>query len=81
MYVKGHITSKVATSIMVDIGATYNFIFEGEAKKLGLKLEKDSSHMKAINFKAFTTTRVVKQVIMKLGSWKGRAKLCGYLNG
>ena len=60
MYVKGHISGKMSSSIMVDIGATYNFIFECEAKKLGLKLEKDSSHMKAINSKAFTTAGVVK---------------------
>ena len=72
MYVKGQIASKVATSMMVDIGATHNFIFEGEAKKLSLKLEKDSGHMKAVNSKAFTTTSVVKQVMVKLGSWQGR---------
>ena len=55
-----HIVGKVATSIIVNMGATHNFIFEGEAKKLGLKLEKDSSSMKVINSKAFTTAKVVK---------------------
>ena len=72
MYVKGNIAGKVASSIMVNIGATHNFIFEGEAKMLGLKLEKDLGHMKAINSKAFTTTRVVKQVMIKLGLWQGK---------
>ena len=69
---KGYIVSKVATSIMVDTSITYNFIFEGEAKKLGLKLEKDSGHMKAVNSKAFTTTGVPKQVMVKFSLWQGR---------
>ena len=57
---------------MVDMGATHSFISKGEAKKLGLKLEKDLSHMKAINLKAFTIAGVVEQVTVKLGSWQGR---------
>ena len=66
---KRHLVGKVATSIMVDTSATHNFIFKGEARKLGLKLEKDLGCMKVINSKAFTTTRVAKQVMVKLGSW------------
>ena len=54
---------------MVDTGATHNFISKGKAKKLSLKLEKDLGHMKAVNSKAFTTVGVVKQVMVKLGSW------------
>ena len=42
MYVDGHISSKVATSIMMDTGTAHNFISTGEAKNLNLKLEKDS---------------------------------------
>ena len=72
MYMKGHITSKGPTSIMVDTGATCNFISEGEAKKLGSKLEKDLGRIKAINFKAFTTTGMEKQVTVKLGLWYGK---------
>ena len=72
MYLKGHIVSKMATNIMVDIVSTHNFITKGEAKKLGLKLEKDSSHIKTINSKAFTTVGVAKQVMVELGSWQGR---------
>ena len=63
---KGHIASKLASSIMMDTGATHNFIFEGEAKKLGLKLKNDLGHMKAVNFKAFTTIGVAKQVMGSL---------------
>ena len=70
MYVEGHITGKVTISIMMDTSATHNFIFEGEAKELSLKLEKDLSHMKVVNSKAFTTAGVAKQVIVKLGSWQ-----------
>ena len=73
MYMKGHISGKVTTSIIMDTGATHNFIFEGEAKKLGLKLEKDLGRMKVVNFKAFTTVGVAKQVMVKLGLWQGRA--------
>ena len=72
MYIKGHIAGRIATSIMVNMGATHNFISEGEAKKLSLKLEKDSGRMKAINSKAFTTAGVAKQVLVKPSSWQGR---------
>ena len=41
---------------------------------MGLKLEIDSSYMKAFNSKAFTTARVVKQVMVKLNSWQGKAE-------
>ena len=54
---------------MVDMSAIHNFISKREAKKLGLKLKKDSGCMKVINSKAFTTVGVVKQVSIKLGSW------------
>ena len=73
MYVKKHIVEKVATTIMVDTSATHNLISEGEAKKLGLKLEKDLSHMKIVNSKSFTTIRMVKQVTIKFGSLQRRA--------
>ena len=65
MYVKGQVVGKTATSILVVKGATHNFDFEGEVKKFGLKLEKDSDCMKAINSKAFTTIGVVKQVLIR----------------
>ncbi|KAJ7979043.1 Gag-asp_proteas domain-containing protein [Quillaja saponaria] len=52
MFVKGHLGRKPATSVMLDTGATHNFVSETEAKKLGLKLEKDSDRMKAVNSKS-----------------------------
>ena len=69
MYVKGHIIGKLGISMMMIMGATHNFILEGEARNLSLKLEKNLSHMKVVNFKAFTTMGVVKQVLVKLGTW------------
>ena len=68
MYVKGQVVGKTTTSIIVDIGATHNFISKGEFKKLGLKLEKDSSCMKVVNSKAFTIRKMAKQVSVKLRS-------------
>ena len=67
MYMKGHVVGKAATSVMVDTGATHNFISEGEVSKLSLKLEKDSGCMKVVNSKALTTAGVAKQVTVKLG--------------
>ena len=70
---KGHIGGKIATSIMVDTGATHTFISEGKAKKLVLKSEKDLGRMKVVNSKAFNIVGVAKQVMVKLGLWQGRA--------
>ena len=44
MYVDVSINGK-PTRAMVDTGATHNFISDREAKRLGLKLVKDSSRM------------------------------------
>ena len=49
MYVKRHVVRKMFISIMVDTGATHNFIFEGKVKKFSLKLKKDSWCMKVVN--------------------------------
>ncbi|KAJ7943087.1 Retrotransposon protein, putative, Ty3-gypsy subclass [Quillaja saponaria] len=55
-----------------DTGATHNFVSEAEAKKLGLKLEKDSGRMKAVNSKSLPTAGQAKQVSVKLRTWEGR---------
>ncbi|KAJ7957579.1 Transposon Ty3-G Gag-Pol polyprotein [Quillaja saponaria] len=72
MFVKGHLGGKPATSVMLDTGATHNFVSEAEAKKLGLKLEKDSGRMKAVNSKSLPTAGQAKQVSVKLGTWEGQ---------
>ncbi|KAJ7957699.1 Retrovirus-related Pol polyprotein from transposon gypsy [Quillaja saponaria] len=55
-----------------DYPATHNFVSEAEAKKLGLKLEKDSGWMKVVNSKSLPTAGQAKQVSVKLGTWEGR---------
>ncbi|KAJ7971608.1 Gag-asp_proteas domain-containing protein [Quillaja saponaria] len=72
MFVKGHLGGKPAMSVMLDTGATHNFVSEAEAKKLGLKLEMDSGRMKAVNSKSSPTARQAKQVSVKLMTWEGR---------
>ncbi|KAJ7949948.1 Retrotransposon protein, putative, Ty3-gypsy subclass [Quillaja saponaria] len=69
MFVKGHLGGKPATSVMLDTGATHNFVSEAEAKKLGLKLEKDSGQMKAVNSKSLPTAGQAKQVSGTIWHW------------
>lgn len=64
-----------ATRAMVDTGATHNFVARPEAQRLGLKLEKDSSRMKAVNSEAQPIHGVAKSVPVKLGEWEGRTNL------
>ncbi|KAL6320271.1 hypothetical protein AAG906_005352 [Vitis piasezkii] len=60
---------------MVDNGATHNFVVTREATKLGLKLEKDTSRIKAINSKAQKIQGVAKNVPVQVGGWKGMCSL------
>ena len=69
MFVDAAINGKPAKSVMIDTGATHNFISELEAKRLGLKLEKDAGRMKAVNSKALATTGVAKGVKVKIDTW------------
>lgn len=52
---------------MVDYKVTNNFITEREAKKLGLKLEKDVGKLKAFNSQAKENVGLAKQVKVRLG--------------
>ncbi|XP_062118644.1 uncharacterized protein LOC133832296 [Humulus lupulus] len=60
MFVNSTINNKSAKSVMIDTSATHNFISELEAKRLGLKLEKDAGHIKVVNSKALATKGVAK---------------------
>ena len=71
MFVDATINDKAAKSMMIDTGATHNFISELEAKRLGLKLEKDEGRMKAVNSKALATTSMAKGVKVKIDTWEG----------
>ncbi|XP_062103538.1 uncharacterized protein LOC133814616 [Humulus lupulus] len=75
MFVDATINNKPAKSVMIDTGTTHNFISELEAKRLGLKLEKDVGHMKAVNSKALATTRVAKGIKAKIDMWEGQTDL------
>lgn len=56
-----------ATQVLVNTGATHNFIAEVEAKQLGLKLKKDTSKIKAFNLVAQPIARVAKGVTIVVG--------------
>ena len=50
----------------MDSGATHNFVATKEAARLGLKLEEDTSRIKAVNSKAQKIQRVAKNVLMQI---------------
>lgn len=70
MYVDVAINGK-PTRAMVDTGATQHFIADQEARRLGLKLEKDASKMKAVNSAACPIAGLAKGVPIRVGSWTG----------
>lgn len=74
MYVDLKINGR-ATRAMVDTGAAQHFVAGTEAQRLGLKLEKDSSRMKAVNSEAQPIHGIAKAVPVKLGQWEGHMNL------
>ena len=46
------VVNGVQVKTLVDSGATHNFVATRETTRLGLKLEEDTSQIKAINSKA-----------------------------
>ncbi|KAA0060672.1 uncharacterized protein E5676_scaffold580G00130 [Cucumis melo var. makuwa] len=70
MYVDTWINQKQTKSTMVDSGATHNFITEAEARRLGLRWERDSGKMKAVNSIALPILGLVKRTTIKLGGWR-----------
>ncbi|WRX12417.1 Aspartic peptidase [Theobroma cacao] len=46
-----------------------------EAKRCGLKVEKDFGQMKAVNFPASTIMGNAKDIKVKIGSWEGKINL------
>ena len=56
---------------LVDNGATHNFISTREIVRLGLKLAKDDSKLKAVNNQAQETHRLTKNVVIQIRDWIG----------
>ncbi|XP_021753565.1 uncharacterized protein LOC110718935 [Chenopodium quinoa] len=56
---------------MIDTGATHNFISQGEARRLGLKLIQEGGSMKAVNSAAKPVHGVARNIPTKLGDWSG----------
>ncbi|RVW19037.1 Retrovirus-related Pol polyprotein from transposon 17.6 [Vitis vinifera] len=69
------VVNGVQVKALVDSGATHNFVATREATRLGLKLEEDTSRIKAVNSKAQKIQRVAKNVPMQIGDWKGTCSL------
>ena len=65
----------VQVKALVDSGATHNFVATKEAARLGLRLEEDTSRIKAVNSKAQKIQGVAKNVPMKIGDWEGMCSL------
>ncbi|WKA05087.1 hypothetical protein VitviT2T_023072 [Vitis vinifera] len=60
----------VQVKALVDNGVAHNFVATREATRLGLKLEEDTSRIKAVNSKAQKIQGVAKNVPMQIGDWK-----------
>ena len=70
MYVEALVNGK-ATTALVDIGVTHNFVSEDEAKRLKLQASKEGGWLNAVNSVAKPSHGVARGVAMHIGSWKG----------
>ncbi|KAK2987888.1 hypothetical protein RJ640_028933 [Escallonia rubra] len=70
LYVEAKLNGK-PTQVMVDTGATHNFVTMEEAKRLGLKVVGDGGWLKSVNTNAKPLQGAARQVEMCLGSWRG----------
>ncbi|GMQ12089.1 hypothetical protein CsSME_00054546 [Camellia sinensis var. sinensis] len=71
MYVNANINGK-ATQVMVDTGASHNFIKDEEAKRLGLKVDKGQGWLKTVNAEAKPLNGIARGVELHLGTWQGK---------
>ncbi|KAL5808962.1 hypothetical protein ACOSQ3_029653 [Xanthoceras sorbifolium] len=74
MYLDVHINGK-ATRVMVDTGATNSFVSEEEARRLGLKVSKETGWLKAVNSKARPLIGMARGVSISMGNWNGKIDL------
>ncbi|XP_012832304.1 PREDICTED: uncharacterized protein LOC105953208 [Erythranthe guttata] len=71
MYVEARINGTPA-KVMVDTGATHNFITEDEAKRVGLRWTRRDGWLKAANAKAQPLNGVARDAELHLATWKGQ---------
>ncbi|XP_074314358.1 uncharacterized protein LOC141649570 [Silene latifolia] len=71
MYVEVRI-SRISTRAMIDTGASHNFVTLDEAKRLGMKQNREGGSMKAVNSNAKLIQGVAKYVVIKMGEWSGK---------
>ena len=65
------LTSGQKIMALEDSGATHNFVSIKEAARLGLKLTRDDNKLKAMNNQAQETHVMAKNMVIKMGDWKG----------
>ncbi|KAK2989992.1 hypothetical protein RJ640_023914 [Escallonia rubra] len=70
LYMEVKLNGKPA-HVLMDTGATHNFITMGEAERLGLNVVDRGGWLKTINAEAKPLKGTVRQVEMCLGKWKG----------
>ena len=66
-----------ATQVMVDTGASHNFINAEEAKRVGLNLDGVQGLMKVVNTKVKPTDGMAQGVALHLGEWREKVNDCG----
>uniref|UniRef100_A0A803M3H6 Ty3 transposon capsid-like protein domain-containing protein n=1 Tax=Chenopodium quinoa TaxID=63459 RepID=A0A803M3H6_CHEQI len=71
MIVNGEV-NEVPTRLLVDTGASHNFLAKEEAKALGVKFTRVDGEMKAINSEATPVYGRAWGVPVRLGKWKGK---------
>ncbi|KAK2979891.1 hypothetical protein RJ640_023962 [Escallonia rubra] len=70
LYVEAKLNGK-PTKVMVDTGATHNFVTREEATRLGLKVVGGGGWLKSVNTDAKPLQGTARQVEMCLGTWRG----------
>ncbi|KAM3344010.1 hypothetical protein P3S68_026101 [Capsicum galapagoense] len=70
LFVDGKVNGR-AVRIMVDTGATHNFVTEEKAKELGLVFVTSDSMLKTVNCLPTNVNGLAPRVNLTLGGWKG----------
>ncbi|KAK2974450.1 hypothetical protein RJ640_002857, partial [Escallonia rubra] len=70
LYMEAKLNGKPA-HVLMDTGATHNFITMGEAERLGLNVVDGGGWLKTVNAEAKPLQGIIRRVEMCLGKWKG----------